>query len=192
MSSDRFARSTKSGSFSGTHDLGNSASTSAGRRRKSRSPNARGSEISASRVDGPGIVKRRSGSHHLSSTTINVPNPQFSTDEMSGDRGRKSKSKLPMTTHSRFAIENTGASIGTGGQLGSHSGALRKERERSKSRDGHSRARKHEINIRGRDEPQVETQSNPSSTFVNFSEFKRMQKELESFKKVRLLSTAEC
>jgi hypothetical protein len=133
------------------------------------------------------VKKKKSGSR-LSSTSATVPISPNPTDEMVGDRGRRVKSKLPIVTQSRFATENIGTSTNATGYH--HTTTVKKDKERSRSRDAHPYSRKHagsERHVLAKtEEYQVEAQSESLATVADF---KRMQKELEALKKVRLYFT---
>jgi hypothetical protein len=165
--------------ISATGDNGNSAASSAGRWRNSRSPDR--TAPAKLRTESSETSKpKRSGNRPLSVNTI-PQNSQFPQDEITGDRGRKSKSKVPLATQSRQASENMGTSAGTAiRQSDSLSGSgQRKERGRSKSRDGNPYVRRQFLTEHPhggrRDELHTEMQSEISS----------VQMELEATKKVR-------
>jgi hypothetical protein len=161
-----------------TGDNGNSASSSAGRWKNSRSPDRTApAKLRTEREETS--RPKRSGNRPLSVNTI-PQNSQIPQDEITGDRGRKSKSKAILATQSRQASENIGTSAGTAmRQSDSLPGnGQRKERERSKSRDGNPHVRRVFLSEHAqggrRDELHAERQSEMSS----------MQTELEATKKV--------
>ena len=159
-----------------------------GRGVKSCSPEPRIRSLN-SRIDGISTGKKRLGIFRLAqANTIAVADTASVADESILDRGRKLKSKVTGATQSRNAIENAGPSTGhrRGSQL-----VVRKDRERSESRDAHLYARKvaHTVSEpaaaskRIHQKPSSDTQFEVD-VFQVAAEIQRMQKEIDSLKKV--------
>ena len=121
-------RATSSSGRSSAHTETGHHVLTQGRRRKSPSPDTR--VRNNARNEGSNAKKRTSGTP--------LQDHPMTIDSALTDRGRKQKSKVTVATQSRLALENAGPS-------GSHRGSQasgRREKDRSRSRDGHVSTRK--------------------------------------------------
>jgi hypothetical protein len=112
--------------------------------------------------------KRKSTASSSSGATSSV----YFTDDIAGDRGRKTKLK----TQSRHFVENTVSAVEQ--QAQQYIRRLSKK-ERSKSRDSRERTRKHPLSEAGEKSGANATTISSSAA----SELSRVKKELEAIKK---------
>jgi hypothetical protein len=107
-------------------------------------------------------------------------------DNAFADRGRKQKSKLPVVTQSRTAVENAGQSTSSHHhRVPQVSG--RRDRDRSQSRDGHAYMRKAAhthmeaaVSVSGKRDLQPERSTVADSAV----EMQRLQEKIDHLKKV--------
>jgi hypothetical protein len=165
------------------------------RRRKSRSPDSKTSQrsIPSQKSDASNIIKRKK------SGTSMAHAPE--ADVTIVDRGRRIKSKSTITLTSRLNVstENTATTSGSVNRS-SHPVANKKEKEKvrakekekekehSKSRDTHVPSRNHVPSQPAVSDKKADSQDGfqpECSGPLAMAEFKRMQKEIDSLKKVR-------
>ena len=166
-------RATPSSGRSSAHTETEHHASTLGRRRKSPSPDTR--FRNNARNESSSTKKRTSGTP--------LQDHPMTVDSALMDRGRKQKSKATVATQSRMALENAGPS---GNHRGSQA-AGRREKDRSRSRDGHVSARKSahthtETTLAASSKRDLQPER--GGAFDNTIEMLRLQEKIDHLKRV--------